>query len=122
MRLLKFQRTILFQKLLEVQINLQPKMTTDKAVAGMLMLDEMLEQPKVLADSIKLWDQDIKAICAVLPEKIQGVVFVGRGSSDNAATIGRYAVEAFVGIPASLAAPSLSTRYTPTTLWLISSY
>ena len=113
MRLLKFQRTILFQKLLEVQINLQPKMTTDKAVAGMLMLDEMLEQPKVLADSIKLWDQDIKAICAVLPEKIQGVVFVGRGSSDNAATIGRYAVEAFAGIPASLAAPSLSTRYTP---------
>ena len=87
-------------------------MTTDKVVAGMLMLDEMLEQPKVLTDSINLWDQDIKTICAIFPENIQGVVFVGRGSSDNAATIGRYAVEAFAGIPSSVAAPSLSTRYT----------
>lgn len=93
-------------------------MTTDKVVTGVLMLGEMLEQPKVLADSIKLWDQDISAICSVLPEKIQGVVFIGRGSSDNAATIGRYAVEAFTGIPASLAAPSLSTRYAPHTSYV----
>ena len=111
MKLLKFQKTILFQKLLEVQINSWPKMTTDKVVVGMKMLDEMFEQPKVLSNSINLWEQDMKTICAVLPEMIQGVVFVGRGSSDNAATIGRYAVEAFAGIPASLAAPSLSTRY-----------
>lgn len=88
-------------------------MTTDKVDVGMLMFDEMLEQPKILADSIQRWDEDIINICAVLPEKIHGVVFVGRGSSDNAAMIGRYAVEAFAGIPASLAAPSLSTRYTP---------
>ena len=118
MKLLIFQRTILFQKLLEVQINSRPKMTTDKVVTGVLMLGEMLEQPKVLADSIKLWDQDISAICSILPEKIQGVVFIGRGSSDNAATIGRYAVEAFTGIPASLAAPSLSTRYAPHTSYV----
>jgi glucosamine--fructose-6-phosphate aminotransferase (isomerizing) len=118
MKLLMFQRTILFQKLLEVQINSRPKMTTDKVVTGVLMLGEMLEQPKVLADSIKLWDQDISAICSILPEKIQGVVFIGRGSSDNAATIGRYAVEAFTGIPASLAAPSLSTRYAPHTSYV----
>jgi len=118
MKLLMFQRTILFQKLLEVQINSRPKMTTDKVVTGVLMLGEMLEQPKVLADSIKLWDQDISAICSILPEKIQGVVFIGRGSSDNAATIGRYAVEAFTGIPASMAAPSLSTRYAPQTSYI----
>lgn len=118
MKLLIFQRTILFQKLLGVQINSRPKMTTDKVVTGVLMLGEMLEQPKVLADSIKLWDQDISAICSILPEKIQGVVFIGRGSSDNAATIGRYAVEAFTGIPASLAAPSLSTRYAPHTSYV----
>lgn len=118
MKLLMFQRTILFQKLLGVQINSRPKMTTDKVVTGVLMLGEMLEQPKVLADSIKLWDQDISAICSILPEKIQGVVFIGRGSSDNAATIGRYAVEAFTGIPASLAAPSLSTRYAPHTSYV----
>lgn len=79
----------------------------------MLMFNEMLEQPKVLANSIQRWDSDIMNICAILPKNIQGVVFVGRGSSDNAAMIGRYAVEAFSGIPASLAAPSLSTRYVP---------
>ena len=88
-------------------------MTRDEAGLGMLMFNEMLEQPKVLANAILRWDAEITDICAVLPEKIQGVVFVARGSSDNAATIGRYAVEAFAGIPASLAAPSLSTRYTP---------
>jgi len=88
-------------------------MTTDEAGLGMLMFNEMLEQPKVLANAILRWDADVTDICAVLPEKIQGVVFVARGSSDNAATIGRYAVEAYAGIPASLAAPSLSTRYTP---------
>jgi glutamine---fructose-6-phosphate transaminase (isomerizing) len=84
---------------------------TEKVAGQMLMLDEMLEQPKVLENLIKRWDSDVMDICAVLPENIQGVVFVGRGSSDNAATIGRYAVEAFTGIPASLAAPSLSTKY-----------
>lgn len=72
---------------------------TEKAAGQMLMLDEMLEQPKVLENSIKRWDSDVMDICAVLPENIQGVVFVGRGSSDNAATIGRYAVEAFTGFP-----------------------
>jgi len=88
-------------------------MTIKTVDMGRLMFDEMFEQPRVLALSIQRWDQDVKDICAVLPKKIHGVVFVGRGSSDNAATIGRYAVEAFAGIPASLAAPSLSTRYTP---------
>ena len=75
-------------------------MTTYEAGLGMLMFNEMLEQPKVLANAILRWDAEITDICAVLPKKIQGVVFVARGSSDNAATIGRYAVEAFAGIPA----------------------
>ena len=49
-------------------------MTTDKVVTGVLMLGEMLEQPKVLADSIKLWDQDISATplrCLLIQERIK---------------------------------------------------
>jgi glutamine---fructose-6-phosphate transaminase (isomerizing) len=38
------------------------------------------------------------------------VVFVARGSSDNAAVFGRYLVELRAGRPAGLAAPSLYTR------------
>lgn len=76
-----------------------------------IFLDEMWEQPRVLADQTKRWDSDIRDISALLSDGIHGVVFVGRGSSDNAGIIGRYAVEAFAGAPAILAAPSLSTRY-----------
>ncbi len=92
-------------------------MTINKLDTGQLMLREMSEQPNVLGNAILQWNSDIADICKVLPETIHGVVFVGRGSSDNAATIGRYAVEAYAGFPASLAAPSLSTRYTPHALY-----
>jgi glucosamine--fructose-6-phosphate aminotransferase (isomerizing) len=39
------------------------------------------------------------------------VLFVARGSSDNAAVYGRYLVETQLGVPASLAAPSVATHY-----------
>jgi glucosamine--fructose-6-phosphate aminotransferase (isomerizing) len=39
------------------------------------------------------------------------VLFVARGSSDNAAVYGRYLVETQLGVPASLAAPSVSIHY-----------
>ncbi len=39
------------------------------------------------------------------------VVLVARGSSDNAATFARYLIEIFLGLPVSLAAPSVLTRY-----------
>jgi glucosamine--fructose-6-phosphate aminotransferase (isomerizing) len=39
------------------------------------------------------------------------VLFVARGSSDNAAVYGRYLVETQLGLPASLAAPSVATHY-----------
>lgn len=80
---------------------------------GMHMQREMAEQPTVLAGLIARWDEDVERIARVLPDPLRGVAFVGRGSSDNAAMIGRYAVELFAGVPATLAAPSLSTRYEP---------
>jgi glucosamine--fructose-6-phosphate aminotransferase (isomerizing) len=39
------------------------------------------------------------------------VLFVARGSSDNAAVYGRYLVETHAGLPAALAAPSVATHY-----------
>ena len=42
------------------------------------------------------------------------VVFVARGSSDNAAIYGRYLLEARAGRQASLAAPSIATHYRAT--------
>lgn len=42
---------------------------------------------------------------------ITHVVIAARGTSDNAATYGRYLIESFLGWPVSLAAPSLYTLY-----------
>ena len=39
------------------------------------------------------------------------ILFVARGSSDNAATYGRYLVETQLGVPSALAAPSVATHY-----------
>lgn len=39
------------------------------------------------------------------------VLFVARGSSDNAAIYGRYLLEAWAGVNAGLAAPSIATHY-----------
>ena len=53
---------------------------------------------------------DTAAVRAVVPRPLAGVVFLARGSSDNAAVFGRYLAELCAG-PAGLAAPSLYTRY-----------
>ena len=39
------------------------------------------------------------------------ILFVARGSSDNAAVYGRYLAETQLGVPAALAAPSVATHY-----------
>ena len=61
-------------------------------MTGELMSCEMAEQPEVLqrlADSAA----DIQdRVRAVVPSPLDGIAFVGRGSSDNRAMLGRYAV------------------------------
>jgi glucosamine--fructose-6-phosphate aminotransferase (isomerizing) len=74
------------------------------------MWREMQEQPEVLARLVARWEQDVERVQDLLSTTPVGVEFVGRGSSDNAAVLGRYAVE-LCGVPGSLAAPSLVTRY-----------
>jgi glutamine---fructose-6-phosphate transaminase (isomerizing) len=76
-----------------------------------LMTQDMAEQPAVLAGLVDRFDADVRRVAAVVPEPLAGVVFVARGSSDNAAVFGRYLAELAGGRPAGLAAPSLVTRY-----------
>jgi len=86
-------------------------------VKGELMAAEMAEQPDVLARVTARAPADAEAVRAVVPRPLAGVVFLARGSSDNAAVFGRYLAELRAGRPAGLAAPSLYTRYHATVDW-----
>jgi len=86
-------------------------------VNGELMAAEMAEQPQVLARVIARAPADAAAVRAALPSPLAGIVFLARGSSDNAAVFGRYLAELRAGRPAGLAAPSLHTRYHATVDW-----
>jgi glucosamine--fructose-6-phosphate aminotransferase (isomerizing) len=81
------------------------------------MAAEMAGQPEVLARIITRAPMDTGAVRAVLPRPLAGIVFLARGSSDNAAVFGRYLAELRAGRPAGLAAPSLHTRYHATVDW-----
>lgn len=78
---------------------------------GGIMASEMAEQPAVLARLAARAPADIAAIRGLVPSPLAGVVFIARGSSDNAAVFGRYLTEIAAKRPAGLAAPSLYTRY-----------
>jgi glutamine---fructose-6-phosphate transaminase (isomerizing) len=81
-------------------------------MSGDTMLAEMRQQPAVLADLAARWRQVrelVTTTCRAGPPS--GVTFVARGSSDNAAVLGRYLVEIALQRPATLAAPSIITRY-----------
>jgi glucosamine--fructose-6-phosphate aminotransferase (isomerizing) len=80
-------------------------------MTGERMATEMAEQPQVLGAIAARFDELRQAVADVAPKPLSGVTFVARGSSDNAALLGRYAVELASGRPASLGAPSLHTRY-----------
>jgi glucosamine--fructose-6-phosphate aminotransferase (isomerizing) len=53
----------------------------------------------------------VESVREVVPRPLAGCVLLARGSSDNAAVLGRYLIETTSGRPAGLAAPSLTTRY-----------
>ena len=78
---------------------------------GAIMAAEMGEQPAVIDRLAERAATDIAAIREITPDPLAGVVFVARGSSDNAAVFGRYLAELSANRPAGLAAPSLYTRY-----------
>ena len=81
---------------------------------GLLMSSEMAEQPQVLARLVERFDAiagQVRAVAAEQPGGLKGVAFLARGSSDNSALLGRYAIEQRTGLPTSLVAPSIVTVY-----------
>ena len=62
-------------------------------MTGELMAAEMAAQPDVLARVTARAPADTSAVRAVLPRPLAGIVFLARGSSDNAAVFGRYLAE-----------------------------
>src|SRR5881396_3966036 len=76
----------------------------------MSLTSEIAEQPKVVRRLLEEGWPDAKALGRALG-RIEHVTLVARGSSDNAATYGKYMFESVAAIVTALAAPSLVTRY-----------
>ena len=74
------------------------------------MLSEIAEQPEALRRTFAALLPRIGEIEALAAETRQ-VLFIARGSSDNAAVYGHYLLSARAGRLASLASPSLATVY-----------
>jgi glucosamine--fructose-6-phosphate aminotransferase (isomerizing) len=87
---------------------------SDESGVGAVMKSEMNEQPEVLARLAERSSELGDVIQRVRPDPLAGVVFLGRGSSGNVGTFGRYVMEMATGRPTSLLAPSLLTRYVRT--------
>jgi hypothetical protein len=78
-------------------------------VLGQLMESEIRSQPEILRAAAPRYLSQLKE--ALDGEKFEMVLLAARGSSDNAALYARYLIEIHLGIPVSLAAPSVLTRY-----------
>jgi fructoselysine-6-P-deglycase FrlB-like protein len=74
------------------------------------MLAEIVEQPEALRRTFAALLPQIGALEALAAETRQ-VLFIARGSSDNAAVYGQYLCSARAGRLTTLAAPSLATAY-----------
>jgi glucosamine--fructose-6-phosphate aminotransferase (isomerizing) len=78
---------------------------------GSVMASEMAEQPRVLRELLARRETLEEALCGTGQPAPKGVILVARGTSDHAAVFGRYLLEAALGVPVGLLAPSLWTRY-----------
>ncbi|MGH8776718.1 MAG: SIS domain-containing protein [Jiangellaceae bacterium] len=74
------------------------------------MAREVAEQPAALARTLDAL-RPLRGELAALTRGRRAMLFVARGSSDNAAIYGRYLLEVHAGHPAGLAAPSVATHY-----------
>ncbi len=81
-------------------------------VLGQWMLEEIREQPAVLERVCRSEAAAVATLARRLRIRRPPVlVLAARGTSDNAAIYGRYLIETRLGIPVSLAAPSVVTLY-----------
>lgn len=80
-------------------------------MAGTQVRAEMAVQPAVLAAIAQRRPEWQNLLSASLPERLRGISLIARGSSDNVAVHARYLLELATGLPVSMVAPSLMTRY-----------
>jgi glucosamine--fructose-6-phosphate aminotransferase (isomerizing) len=78
---------------------------------GAQMQREMAEQPRNLSELTARFDATAAQVAHLARHDVAGVAFLARGSSDNAALLGRYVTEIESGRPTSLLAPSVSTAF-----------
>ncbi len=74
------------------------------------MAAEIDQQPAVLAATLDALLPSVPVLRALGRDRSH-VIFVGRGSSNNAAVYGRYVCELTAGLLGSLASPSIATHY-----------
>ncbi|MBF8189359.1 SIS domain-containing protein [Nonomuraea sp. K274] len=74
------------------------------------MRSEIAEQPAALRATLDSLLPRIDEVRAV-GERARQLLFIARGTSDNAAVYGRYLVESHAGRLSALAAPSIATTY-----------
>jgi glutamine---fructose-6-phosphate transaminase (isomerizing) len=74
------------------------------------MATEIAEQPEAVARTLDAM-RPLRPELTRLAERSKQVLFVARGSSDNACVYGRYLVETHAGRLGALAAPSIATQY-----------
>ena len=78
---------------------------------GAIMASEIAETPKVftaILNNVQAFDS-VKNV--LLEEKIQSVLILARGTSDNAAHYLKYLIETQIGLPVGLTSPSSVTVY-----------
>lgn len=90
---------------------------TAEPIASTAMAAEIREIPAVVAAQIDDRSAVAAAAGAIRRDQPEWVSLVARGTSDHAATYGRYLLEASLGLPAHLAAPSLTTVYHAPRRW-----
>jgi glucosamine--fructose-6-phosphate aminotransferase (isomerizing) len=77
-----------------------------------LMFDEIAQQPAALEATLREEPDRVRDLRTRFEARRPAlVVLVARGTSDNAATFGRYLIEVTTSIPVTLAAPSVTTLY-----------
>lgn len=81
------------------------------SVPGAQVQLEMAEQPEVLARIVQRRAEYHRLVRSRLPQRLRGISLIARGSSDNVAVHARYLLELATGLPVSLIAPSIITRY-----------
>jgi len=82
------------------------------------MREEIRETPAVVERLLHDGSHDVLAAAVAIRRFGPRVaVIVGRGTSDNAGTYGRYLIEFGLGVPVALAAASLTTVYRAETRW-----